>query len=146
MEGDKQKLSLRREVGLIEAVSFIAGTMIGSGIFTSPKHILFHVAMLGGLCFAELGMTIPESGGEYVYMLHSCGEVFAFMFIFSFIKIIRPASATAIALSFADYAVALFYDGCPLPQLAVKSVATGAILLAAIANLFLGLILSYRLG
>uniref|UniRef100_A0A3Q1I5F0 Zmp:0000001267 n=1 Tax=Anabas testudineus TaxID=64144 RepID=A0A3Q1I5F0_ANATE len=150
MEGDKQKLNLRREVGIIGAVSFIAGTMIGSGIFMSPQYVLSTVgspgaslviwaccgliAMLGGLCYAELGTVIPESGAEYIYMLRTAGKVVAFMFVFSFILVMRPASATGIALSIAEYVVAPFYEGCTPPPLVVKCVAAGSIIVLAIIN------------
>uniref|UniRef100_A0A3B4V2E1 b(0,+)-type amino acid transporter 1 n=1 Tax=Seriola dumerili TaxID=41447 RepID=A0A3B4V2E1_SERDU len=149
-ESDNQKLNLKREVGIIGAVSFIAGTMMGSGIFISPQYVLStigspgaslivwaccgFIAMLGGLCYAELGTVIPESGGEYIYMLRTAGKVVAFMFVFSFIIVMRPASATGIALSFAEYVVAPFYEGCIPPQLVVKCVAAGGIMMLAIVN------------
>uniref|UniRef100_A0A3P9NEN0 b(0,+)-type amino acid transporter 1 n=1 Tax=Poecilia reticulata TaxID=8081 RepID=A0A3P9NEN0_POERE len=145
-----QGLSLKREVGIIGAVSFIAGTMIGSGIFISPQYVLLAIgspgasfviwaccgliAMLGGLCYAELGTIIPESGGEYIYMLRTAGKVTAFVFVFSFISVMRPASATGIALSCAEYVVAPFYSGCAPPQLVLKCVAAVVILALALVN------------
>ncbi|XP_044023742.1 b(0,+)-type amino acid transporter 1 isoform X3 [Siniperca chuatsi] len=150
MEGDKQRLNLKREVGIIEAVSFIAGTVIGSGIFISPQYVLSAIgspgasliiwaccgliAMLGGLCYAELGTVIPESGAEFIYILRTAGKVVAFMFVFSTIIVVRPASATGVALSFAEYVVAPFYNGCTPPQLLVKLVAAGVIMVLAIVN------------
>lgn len=150
MEGDKQGLILKREVGIIGAVSFIAGTMMGSGIFISPQYVQASIgspgasliiwaccgliAMLGGLCYAELGTVIPESGGEFIYILRTAGKVVAFMFVFTFIIVMRPASATGIALSFAQYVVAPFYSNCTPPQLVVKCVAAGAIMVLAIVN------------
>ncbi|XP_077587380.1 b(0,+)-type amino acid transporter 1 isoform X2 [Stigmatopora nigra] len=150
MASDEHGLNLKRDVGIIGAVSFIAGTMMGSGIFISPQYVISTIgspgasliiwalcgllAMLGGLCYAELGTLIPESGAEYIYMLKTAGRVVAFMFVFSFITVMRPASATGIALSFAEYAVAPFYAGCPPPQLLVKCVAAVAIIALALVN------------
>ncbi|KAL0969660.1 hypothetical protein UPYG_G00230410 [Umbra pygmaea] len=150
MEGEKEKLCLKREVGLIGAVSFIAGTMIGSGIFISPQSVLVNIgspgasllvwvacgllATLGSLCYAELGTVILESGGEYIYFLRIFGKVMAFMFVYSFVIVMRPASATGIALSFAEYAVAPFYHDCMAPELVVKCVAAAGILVLAIVN------------
>ncbi|KAF3701479.1 b(0,+)-type amino acid transporter 1 [Channa argus] len=124
--------------------------MIGSGIFMSPQFVLSTIgspgasliiwalcgviAMLGCLCYAELGTVIPESGAEYIYMLRTAGKVVAFMFMFSFILVMRPASATGIALSFAEYVVAPFYEGCNPPQLVVKCVAAGVIMLLVLVN------------
>ncbi|XP_029585758.1 b(0,+)-type amino acid transporter 1 isoform X2 [Salmo trutta] len=150
MAAKTQKLTLKREVGLIGAISFIAGTMMGSGIFMSPQSVLVNIgspgaslviwaacgllATLGSLCYAELGTVISESGAEYIYILRIFGQVIAFMFVFSFVVVMRPASATGIALSFAEYAVAPFYHDCTPPELVVKCVAAAGILVLAIVN------------
>lgn len=150
MESEKRGLNLKREVGLTGAVSFIAGTMIGSGIFMSPQYVITAVgsvgasliiwlccglvAMLGGLSYAELGTIIPESGAEFIYMLRTSGKVVAFLFAYSYISVMRPVSATGIALGVAEYVLAPFYGGCSPPQLLLKCVAAGAILLVALVN------------
>ncbi|XP_063764960.1 b(0,+)-type amino acid transporter 1 isoform X4 [Eleginops maclovinus] len=144
MESDTKRTNLKREVGLIGCISFIAGTIIGSGIFISPQFVLAAIgspgasfivwtccgliSMLAGLCYAELGTVIPESGGEFIYILRTAGKVMAFMFSFSFIVVMRPASATGVALSFAEYVVAPFYSGCKPPILALKCIAAVAIM------------------
>lgn len=149
MKQDKETFNLERGVGLIGAISFIAGTMIGSGIFISPQYVLLSIgspgaalviwaccgliAMLGGLCYAELGTVITESGGEYIYMLRTFGKLVAFMFVFSFVAVMRPASATGLALSVSEYVVAPFY-GCSPPEIVVKAVAAAVILLLSVVN------------
>nr|XP_046269152.1 b(0,+)-type amino acid transporter 1-like isoform X3 [Scatophagus argus] len=145
----QETLNLKREMGIIGALSFIVGTVVGSGILISPQYVLSAIgspgaslviwtcsgliAMLAGLCYAELGTVIPESGGEFVYILRTAGKVVAFMFAFSFIIVMRPASATGIALNFAEYVVAPFFS-CPPPQLAVKLVAAAAIIVMTAVN------------
>jgi amino acid transporter len=65
-------------------VAIIVGIIIGSGIFVSPVGILKEVDSIGlsfvmwivcglynalcAVCYAELGTSIPESGGEYIYI------------------------------------------------------------------------------
>ncbi|XP_071378758.1 b(0,+)-type amino acid transporter 1-like [Centroberyx affinis] len=150
MDNETQKLSLKREVGLVQAVSLIAGTMIGSGIFMSPQSVLYNIgspggslvvwaccgllAVLASLCYSELGTVIQESGGEYIYILRTSGPVVAFMLIFSSVVFVRPASVAGIALSFAEYAVAPFYSDCTPPVQAVKCVAAAAIIVLATVN------------
>uniref|UniRef100_A0A3B4YVY9 Zmp:0000001267 n=1 Tax=Stegastes partitus TaxID=144197 RepID=A0A3B4YVY9_9TELE len=141
---------LKREVGLVGAVSLIGGTMIGSGIFMSPQTVLSTIGspgaslvvwaccgvlvILASFCYAELGTVIRESGGEYIYILRTSGPVVAFMLIFSSVLFVRPAGIAGISLSFAQYVVAPFYEGCSPPVLVVKCVAAAAILVLGTVN------------
>ncbi|XP_054470330.1 b(0,+)-type amino acid transporter 1-like [Anoplopoma fimbria] len=150
MDDKTQKLNLKREVGLVGAVSLIGGTMIGSGIFMSPQTVLLTIGspgasmvvwaccgllvILASFCYAELGTVIRESGGEYIYILRTSGPVVAFMLIFSSVLFVRPAGVAGISLSFAQYVVAPFYSDCPPPVLLVKCVAAVAIIVLATVN------------
>ncbi|XP_017546304.1 b(0,+)-type amino acid transporter 1 isoform X1 [Pygocentrus nattereri] len=150
MDSTPEKLHLKAEVGLVGGVSLIAGVMIGSGIFMSPQTVLLNIgspgaslliwaccgllAMLASLSYAELGTVIRESGGEYIYILRTSGNLMAFVFAFTSIAVVRPTSLTGLALSFAQYVVAPFYEDCPPPVVVVKSVAAVGILLLTIVN------------
>lgn len=150
MEDKTQKLSLKREVGLMGAVSLIGGTMIGSGIFMTPQTVLSSIGSTGGslvvwascgllvilasFCYAELGTVIRESGGEYIYILRTSGPVVAFMLIFSSVFFVRPAGVAGLALGFAQYVVAPFYSDCPPPVVLVKCTAAATIIALAIVN------------
>lgn len=46
-EKDGERVHLRREIGLLPAVSFIIGTVVGSGIFIAPKGVLMNSGSVG---------------------------------------------------------------------------------------------------
>jgi len=91
-----QVLQLEKQVGLSGSVSLIVGTMTGSGIFASASGVFSQagsvglslivwlgcaiIAMLGALCYCELGTMIPKSGGEFVYILEAFGGPLAFLY------------------------------------------------------------------
>ncbi|KAJ8387948.1 hypothetical protein AAFF_G00148820 [Aldrovandia affinis] len=146
-----EKVILKRELGLVSAVSLIAGTMIGSGIFMSPQFVMYNigspgaslvvwavcglVAMLGALSYAELGTIIKESGGDFIYVLRIYGQPLAFLVAFTFMLVVKPASIAAMSLSFGEYAVAPFYADCAPPQQVIKCVAVACVLTVATANI-----------
>uniref|UniRef100_A0A673VI80 Solute carrier family 7 member 13 n=1 Tax=Suricata suricatta TaxID=37032 RepID=A0A673VI80_SURSU len=138
-------------IGLWSAVSLMAGCMVGSGIFMLPQGVLVYMcspgaslavwaacgllAMMGALCYAELGALVPKSGGEYAYLLHIFGSLPAFLVIYTFVLLVRPAAIAAVSLSFAEYAVAPFYPVCSsMPQTVLKGVAASCILLLMLVN------------
>lgn len=44
---EEEVVHLRREIGLLSAVSFIIGTVVGSGIFIAPKGVLMNSGSVG---------------------------------------------------------------------------------------------------
>ena len=90
------QLEPRRDLTLVHATSLVTGVIIGTGIFLkaasmaqavgTPGLVLAAwvaaglVAMLGALCFAELGALLPHAGGEYVYLRTAYGEIPGFLF------------------------------------------------------------------
>jgi APA family basic amino acid/polyamine antiporter len=91
-----EDLQPRRDLTLTHATSLVVGIIIGTGIFLktatmaqavgTPALVLTAwaaagvVAMLGALCFAELGALLPHAGGEYVYLRTAYGEIPGFLF------------------------------------------------------------------
>ncbi|NXX43176.1 BAT1 protein, partial [Tricholaema leucomelas] len=147
---EPQTVSFHFKVGLISGICMIVGTIIGSGIFVSPKSVLANagavgpcltiwaacgiLATLGALCFAELGTMITKSGGEYPYLMEAFGPVPAFLFSWTSLLVTKPSSFAIICLSFAEYASAPFYPGCDPPQVVIKCLAVAAIVVITIVN------------
>ncbi|XP_024123366.1 b(0,+)-type amino acid transporter 1 [Oryzias melastigma] len=143
-------LKLRKEIGLLGAVALVSGCMIGSGIFMSPQFVLVYVgspgaslviwaisgvvAMFAAFSYTELGMVIPESGGEFIYILRIYGPFPAFFAAINFILLAKPCSIAIMGISIAKYITAPFYPECHPPQLAVKCTAAVFILVVAILN------------
>lgn len=89
-------VSLRRSLGVLGGIAFLVGTIIGSGIFATPKWVLFNVgsvgmslviwticgiiSLFGASCYSELGTMIPRSGAEFQYLLKAYGPLPAFLF------------------------------------------------------------------
>ncbi|XP_074522493.1 b(0,+)-type amino acid transporter 1 isoform X2 [Halichoeres trimaculatus] len=141
---------LQKDVGLFSGICLIVGTMIGSGIFISPKSVLLYsgavgpclivwaacgvLATLGALCYAELGTMITKSGAEYSYLMEAYGPVPAYLFSWTTVMVLKPSAFAIITLSFAEYASTPFYPGCNPPVLVTKCLSAAAILLIVSVN------------
>jgi APA family basic amino acid/polyamine antiporter len=98
--------------------------MIGTGIFLKPSEMAAEagsvstvfaawivagiLSMFGALCYAELGSSIPEAGGEYAYLRRGFGRVWGFLFGWMHSVVARPASNAAIAAGFLRFCSFLF--------------------------------------
>jgi len=111
--------ALLRQLGVVSATALVVSNMVGTGIFAftgylagdlgSPKFILLIwvtgalCALAGALCYSELGVNFPNSGGEYVYLTRAFGPTWGFMT--GWVSLVAGFSApiAASALAFADY-------------------------------------------
>ncbi|XP_071346123.1 b(0,+)-type amino acid transporter 1 [Trachinotus anak] len=141
---------LQKDVGLLSGICLIVGTMIGSGIFISPKAVLLYtgavgpcllvwaacgvLATLGALCYAELGTMITKSGGEYSYLMEAFGSIVAYLYSWTTVMVLKPSAFAIITLSFAEYASTPFYPGCTPPLVVTKCLSAAAILLIVTIN------------
>ncbi|KAI4899224.1 hypothetical protein NFI96_011830 [Prochilodus magdalenae] len=130
------KVELRKKVTLLRGISIIIGTIIGAGIFISPKGILQNsgsvgmslavwvacgvLSLFGALSYAELGTSIKKSGGHYTYILEAFGPQVAFVQLWADIIAIRPAGVAVISLAFARYVLEPIFMPCGIPPMAIK--------------------------
>ena len=86
---------LLRVLGVGFGIAVIVGNTIGAGIFGSPGQIAQQLpqpwlflgvwlagglyALLGANSLAELGVMVPKSGGQYVFVRHALGEYAGFI-------------------------------------------------------------------
>ncbi|XP_067855787.1 cystine/glutamate transporter-like [Heptranchias perlo] len=150
IEPEEQAVFLRKKISLFRAVSLLIGTIIGSGIFISPKGVLINsgnvgaslmiwlacgiISMFGALSYAELGTSIKKSGGHYIYLLETLGPLPAFVRLWSEIIVIRPAVTAVVGLSFGRYIVEPFFAPCQAPILAVKLLTAAGVSLVVYVN------------
>ena len=145
----EQQPSLVRRLGLGSAVALVVSNMIGTGIFTTtgflagdlgqPRLIFLSwivgaiSALLGAICYSELAINFPRSGGEYVYLSHAYGRTWGF--ISGWVSLLAGFSApvAAAALSFASY-VAVFFPRWE--RFEQQVVACALVALFCLANLF----------
>ena len=87
---------LKKEIGLLEAITIVVGMVIGSGIFFKASSVFKNAGtpmlgilawVIGGiittaaaLTVAEIATAIPKTGGVFVYLKTLYGEKCAFLF------------------------------------------------------------------
>ncbi len=136
-----ENIRLKRHLGLLHGVGVVSGLITGAGIYVAPNGIMDGsgsaglalilwitsglAAILGALCFAELGTTFPASGEKYAYLQEMYGPFAAFIYLWMYLLFKRPGSNAIKVLLFGHYTLLPFYlsRGCPVDQRAVNCLA-----------------------
>ncbi|EZA62808.1 Large neutral amino acids transporter small subunit [Ooceraea biroi] len=133
-EKGNDEIKLEAKMSLLNGVTVIVGSIIGSGIFVSPTGVLKYTgsvnasllvwtasgiySMVGAYCYAELGCMIRKSGADYAYIMETFGPFLAFVRLWVECMIVRPCSQAIVALTFSVYS--------GLRKVAIGSGPTGA--------------------
>jgi len=112
-----------RKLGLFSGTMAVVGGIIGGGIFRTPATVAERVgtpgavlvtwaiggavALIGAFVWGELGQRRPRAGGQYVYLRETFGPLPAFLYAWTLTLIIATGAIAAVAVTFADYAIAL---------------------------------------
>ena len=123
---------LIRAIGLGSAILFVAGSVIGSGIFLTTGNMAVSIpsapllllawtmggvlSIAGGLTYAEMGAMFPRSGGVYVFLKEAFGPLPGFLYGWAALLVVVSGGIAAVAVGFAEY-VSYF-----LPELSLSRV------------------------
>ncbi len=115
----KSQPSLLRDLSLLDSVLLLASGIIGSSIFLTAKDIaglLPHpfwfllvwvlgaaISLAGCAAFAELGSMFADSGGQYVYLRETYGDLVAFLYGWMLFAVANGGSIAALAVAAAAY-------------------------------------------
>jgi len=143
-------IELKPKMTLLNGVTVIVGSIIGSGIFVSPSGVLMNTgsvnmalvvwitsgifSMIGAYCYAELGCMIKKTGADYAYIMVTLGNFMAFIRLWVECMIVRPCTVAIVALTFSIYAVKYFFPDCEPPDEAVRILAASCICILAFIN------------
>ena len=113
-----------KKLKLFDAVTIVAGSMIGSGIFIVSSDIARQVnssglllivwlvagilTILGALCYGEYAACWPQAGGQYVYLRKVWGEPIGFLWGWTSFLVIQTGTIAAVAAAFSKFLGILF--------------------------------------
>ena len=135
-----------RRLGLFSTTMAVVGGIIGGGIFRTPAAVAGRVgspglalaawvvggvvALIGALCYGELGHRRPRAGGGYVYLRETFGPLPAFLYGWTLLLVIATGAIAAVAVLFADYALPLL----GLPEVWTLPVAVASVVVLSGIN------------
>jgi APA family basic amino acid/polyamine antiporter len=110
---------LPRRLGLLDATTVVAGSMIGSGIFIVSADIARQVksaslllivwvftglvTVAGAWSYGKLAMTFPKAGGQYVFLREAWGDLGGFLYGWAMLLVIQTGTLAAVGVAFAKY-------------------------------------------
>ncbi len=121
-EANPPVVGYARRLNAWDASMVVVGGVIGSGIFLTPASIARQtgssgeqllawavggvIALIGALCYAELGTRRPNAGGGYVNLREAFGLIIAFVYGWNLLVVNHSGALAAVATVFVEYAAA----------------------------------------
>jgi APA family basic amino acid/polyamine antiporter len=119
-----EETPIKRTLGLLDATSIVAGSMIGSGIFVVSTFMARDVGATGyllllwiitglitisaALSYGELAGMMPNAGGQYIYIRRAYNPLLAFLYGWTVFMVIQTGVIAAVAVVFANYTAVFF--------------------------------------
>jgi basic amino acid/polyamine antiporter, APA family len=119
VESTPETKTLRRDLGVFDAVMLVMGGIVGAGIFVNPSEVAHRVhtpgailsvwilggvvALCGAFIWAELATRVPGTGGQYLYLREAYGRPVAFVYGWGLLLITQTGGMAAVAITFAVY-------------------------------------------
>lgn len=119
MAEPQENLTMKRELGLLDATLLVAGSMIGSGIFIVSADITRNVGSAGwliaiwlitgfmtltaALSYGELSGMFPKAGGQYVYLKEAYNPLTGFLYGWSLFTVIQTGTIAAVGVAFSKF-------------------------------------------
>jgi len=141
------KTTYARRLGLFDGTMLVIGGIIGAGIFLNPAIVADRtgsafgtlavwgiggvVALIGAMCFGELGARNPRAGGSYVYLRDVFGPLPAFLYGWTYLVVVNSGAIAAVGVTFAGYACRLL----SLPESFIRPLAIFALVVLHGINL-----------
>jgi APA family basic amino acid/polyamine antiporter len=143
-----------RKLTALPAVSLVAGSMLGIGIFIMPSQVAANVggpwsflamwfigglaALFGALCLAELGAMRPHSGGDYEFLHIGWGSGIAFAAGWLQLLVIFPGSLASVAVATSNFQLPVLLGDWAGSDLALlgMTIPTPRLMAAALIVLF----------
>lgn len=124
-----------RKLGLFDATTLVAGSMVGSGIFVVSAVVAQDVGssgwlmaiwiltgiltIMGALCYVELSAMMPHAGGQYVYLREAYSPLWGFLYGWTLFLVIQTGFIAAILVAFGKFL------GVLVPELGPDNVILG---------------------
>ncbi|KAH9253487.1 hypothetical protein BASA81_008534 [Batrachochytrium salamandrivorans] len=115
-------MGLVRQLSWLDGVSLVVGSIVGSGVFASSGVVARHtgstgaslgiwavaggLALMGAMCYVELGTRFPSAGGEIAYLAEGFeSSIWSYAFMWTNVIMTRPLSMAIVCRIVGEYLV-----------------------------------------
>jgi amino acid transporter len=95
---------------------YISNQLCGFFVFWNCLLNRLILLILGCLSYLELGTMIPESGGEYTYILKAFGSVIGYLYCWMGCLVLKPATFAILGKTCATYAVQPYFTNATVEE------------------------------